>query len=90
MGNRLAVHVCPNEDGTLWCVRLAGREKPLKTGLAFAEALKVRKPTVLEFVVDGSQLAPPFRKDALALPSRFLPKYAHLDHHNWQTDYDMQ
>jgi sulfoacetaldehyde acetyltransferase len=39
--------------------------------------------------VDGRQLAPPFRKDALALPTRLLPKYAHLDHHNWRTDYDM-
>jgi sulfoacetaldehyde acetyltransferase len=50
---------------------------------AFDACLKSRKPTVLEFLVDGKQLAPPFRKDALALPTRFLPKYAHLDHHNW-------
>lgn len=50
---------------------------------AFKECLKVRKPTVLEFLVDGKQLAPPFRKDALALPKRYLPKYAHLDHDNW-------
>jgi sulfoacetaldehyde acetyltransferase len=28
-------------------------------------------------------LAPPFRKDALALPTRFLPKYTHLDYRNW-------
>jgi sulfoacetaldehyde acetyltransferase len=50
---------------------------------AFDMCLKSRKPTVLEFVVDGKQLAPPFRKDALALPTRLLPKYAHLDHRNW-------
>ncbi len=50
---------------------------------AFDMCLKSRKPTVLEFVVDGRQLAPPFRKDALALPTRLLPKYAHLDHRNW-------
>ncbi len=50
---------------------------------AFLECLKSRKPTVLEFLVDGKQLAPPFRKDALALPKRMLPKYAHLDHENW-------
>lgn len=50
---------------------------------ALDSCLKSRKPTVLEFVVDGKQLAPPFRKDALALPTRFLPKYAHLDHRNW-------
>ncbi|MEL7568392.1 MAG: thiamine pyrophosphate-dependent enzyme, partial [Dehalobacterium sp.] len=50
---------------------------------AFRTALELRKPTVLEFCVDGTQLAPPFRKDALALPTRYLPKYAHLDHRNW-------
>jgi sulfoacetaldehyde acetyltransferase len=50
---------------------------------AFESCLKSRKPTVLEFLVDGKQLAPPFRKDALALPTRFLPKYAHLDYRNW-------
>lgn len=64
-------------------------EHPDQIGEAFKSALKVRRPTVLEFVVDGRQLAPPFRKDALAPPTRFLPKYAHLDHRNWQTDYDM-
>jgi len=52
-------------------------------GDAFTECIKSRKPTVLEFLVDGKQLAPPFRKDALALPKRMLPKYAHLDHENW-------
>ena len=50
---------------------------------AFEACIKSRKPTVLEFLVDGKQLAPPFRKDALMLPTRLLPKYAHLDHHNW-------
>jgi len=50
---------------------------------AFQTCLKSRKPTVLEFLVDGKQLAPPFRKDALALPTRFLSKYAHLDHRRW-------
>lgn len=50
---------------------------------AFDACIKSRRPTVLEFLVDGKQLAPPFRKDALALPTRFLPKYAHLDYRNW-------
>lgn len=50
---------------------------------AFETCIKSRKPTVLEFVVDGTQLAPPFRKDALALPTRFLKKYDHLDYRNW-------
>lgn len=50
-----------------------------------AEALecakKNRRPAVIEIMTDGSSqhLAPPFRKDALALPVRHLPKYAHLD-----------
>ncbi|MEL7563874.1 MAG: sulfoacetaldehyde acetyltransferase [Dehalobacterium sp.] len=58
-------------------------EKASDINDAFKQALDSRKPTVLEFCVDGTQLAPPFRKDALALPTRHLPKYAHLDHRNW-------
>lgn len=57
-------------------------EDPEKIADAFKQALKWREegfPTVLEFRVDGSILAPPFRKDALALPTRYLPKYEHLD-----------
>ena len=50
---------------------------------AFDTCIKSRKPTVLEFCVDGKMLAPPFRKDALALPTRLLKKYGHLDFHNW-------
>ena len=58
-------------------------DRPEDIREAFDACLKSRKPTVLEFLVDGKQLAPPFRKDALALPTRFLPKYAHLDYRNW-------
>jgi sulfoacetaldehyde acetyltransferase len=58
-------------------------ERPQDIKDAFASCLKNRKPTVLEFLVDGKQLAPPFRKDALSLPVRFLPKYKHLDYRNW-------
>ncbi len=58
-------------------------ERPSDIRDAFVECLKNRKPTVLEFLVDGKQLAPPFRKDALALPTRLLSKYAHLDYRNW-------
>jgi sulfoacetaldehyde acetyltransferase len=50
---------------------------------AFEGALGSDAPTVLEIMVDGTQLAPPFRRDALNLPVRLLPKYAHLDHKNW-------
>ena len=38
---------------------------------------------MLEIMVDGTQLAPPFRRDALKLPERFLEKYAETDHRNW-------
>lgn len=60
-------------------------EKPEQIESALAEAFETVKttPVVLEFMVDGTQLAPPFRRDALALPTRFLPKYAHTDHRNW-------
>ncbi|RBW70125.1 sulfoacetaldehyde acetyltransferase [Bacillus taeanensis] len=50
---------------------------------AFQEALKADRPTVLDIRIDGTRLAPPFRKDALKMPTRLLPKYAHLDHRNW-------
>ena len=56
---------------------------PEEVGPALEKALASRKPTVLEIVCDGTQLAPPFRKDALKLPTRLLPKYAHLDVRNW-------
>lgn len=56
---------------------------PREVGPALEKALASRKPTVLEIVCDGTQLAPPFRKDALKLPTRLLPKYDHLDVRNW-------
>jgi len=55
----------------------------VNTQADLAEALdaarKSRKPTVIEVMTDGTRLAPPFRRDALALPTRLLPKYEHLD-----------
>jgi sulfoacetaldehyde acetyltransferase len=47
---------------------------------ALAAAKAARKPAVIEVMTDGTRLAPPFRRDALALPIRHLPKYEHLDH----------
>ncbi len=47
---------------------------------AIQTALASHRPAVVEIMVDGTQLAPPFRRDALAKPVRYLPKYAHLDH----------
>ena len=46
---------------------------------ALEAARASRKPAVIEIMTDGTRLAPPFRRDALALPTRFLPKYDHLD-----------
>lgn len=46
---------------------------------ALDSARKNRRPAVIEIMTDGTRLAPPFRRDALALPTRFLPKYEHLD-----------
>ena len=46
---------------------------------ALEAAKKNRRPAVIEIMTDGTRLAPPFRRDALALPTRFLPKYEHLD-----------
>lgn len=54
-----------------------------EVGPALQRALDSRRPTVLEIVCDGTQLAPPFRKDALKLPTRLLPKYKSLDVRNW-------
>lgn len=46
---------------------------------ALDAARRNRRPAVIEIMTDGTRLAPPFRRDALALPTRFLPKYEHLD-----------
>lgn len=58
-------------------------ERPEDIKDALEEAFNAEIPVVLEFMVDGTQLAPPFRKDALQLPTRLLPKYQHLDARNW-------
>ena len=57
--------------------------KPEDVAPALEEAIASGRPAVLEFEVDGTQLAPPFRKDALNLPERYLEKYKHLDYRNW-------
>lgn len=48
------------------------------------KALQANKPTVINILVDGTQLAPPFRKDALKMPTRFLDKYKHLSYESWK------
>lgn len=58
-------------------------DKAAEVGDAVKAAIASGKPAVLQFEVDGTQLAPPFRKDALNLPVRYLDKYKHLDYRNW-------
>ncbi|MGM8213073.1 sulfoacetaldehyde acetyltransferase [Virgibacillus sp. W0430] len=50
------------------------------------KVLEANKPAVINIYVDGNQLAPPFRKDALKMPTRFLEKYKHLDHNAWRDE----
>lgn len=44
-------------------------------------ALASGRPAVIEAVIEGGKnvLAEPFRRDALAMPTRYLQKYAHLN-----------
>jgi sulfoacetaldehyde acetyltransferase len=58
-------------------------DQPQDIGPVIEEVLKKRKPAVLNIYVDGTQLAPPFRKDALKMPTRLLEKYKHLDYETW-------
>lgn len=53
-------------------------------GPTIQKALEANKPTVINIKVDGTLLAPPFRKDALKMPTRFLDKYKHLDYEEWK------
>jgi sulfoacetaldehyde acetyltransferase len=45
------------------------------------EAIASGKPCVINAIVQGGEevLADPFRRDALNMPVRYLPKYAHLN-----------
>lgn len=46
-----------------------------------ADAIASNKPCVIDAVIEGGEkvLAEPFRRDALQMPTRYLPKYAHLN-----------
>ena len=59
-------------------------DKPEDIAPTIEEVLAKRKPAVLNIFVDGTQLAPPFRRDALKMPTRFLDKYKHLDYNTWK------
>ena len=45
------------------------------------EAVRAKAPVVIEAVIQGGEevLAEPFRRDALNMPVRYLPKYKHLN-----------
>jgi len=58
-------------------------DKAEDVGPAVKKALEAKKPVVLDIMVDGTMLAPPFRKDALKKPTRYLDKYKHLDYNVW-------
>ncbi len=56
-------------------------DHPDQVGDALKEAIASGRPTVINAIVQGGEevLADPFRRDALALPTRYLDKYAHLN-----------
>ncbi len=64
-------------------------DKPEQVGPAILEAIASNRPCVINFEVDGTQLAPPFRRDALSLPVRHLKKYEHLDAKHFHDALDM-
>jgi sulfoacetaldehyde acetyltransferase len=56
-------------------------ERPEEVREIVETAVKAGKPAVIDAIVDGSAevLAEPFRRDALQMPTRHLPKYRHLN-----------
>ena len=58
-------------------------DKAKDIGPTIIKAIEANRPAVIQFEVDGTLLAPPFRKDALSLPKRYLEKYKDLDYRNW-------
>ena len=56
-------------------------DHPDQVGDVMKEAIASGKPCVINATVQGGEevLAEPFRRDALNMPVRYLPKYAHLN-----------
>jgi len=56
-------------------------EHPDQVGDVMKEAIASGKPCVINAIVQGGEevLADPFRRDALNMPVRYMPKYAHLN-----------
>src|SRR5699024_10527207 len=59
-------------------------DKAEDVGTTIRKALEGNRPAVIDIRVDVTLLAPPFRKDALKMPKRFLDKYKHLDYEEWK------
>jgi sulfoacetaldehyde acetyltransferase len=55
-------------------------DHPDQVGDVLKEAIASKKPCVINAIVEGGEkvLAEPFRRDALKMPVRHLPKYVHL------------
>ena len=53
-------------------------EKETEIQDAVTDAVRARRPTVINLVVDSAELCEPFRRDALKQPVRLLDKYQHL------------
>jgi sulfoacetaldehyde acetyltransferase len=55
-------------------------DHPDQVGDVMREAIASGRPCVINAILEGGErvLAEPFRRDALKMPVRYLPKYAHL------------
>jgi len=53
-----------------------------EVGDVIRECVESNEPCVINAIIQGGEevLAEPFRRDALEMPTRYLPKYAHLAH----------
>ena len=56
-------------------------DSPDQVGDVMKEAIASGKPCVINAILEGGEkvLAEPFRRDALKMPVRYLPKYKHLN-----------
>lgn len=50
-------------------------EDPQDIAQSVIDAFKVKRPVVLELIVDGKALSEPYRRDAMQIPTRHLPHY---------------
>jgi len=50
-------------------------ERPSELSDAVKKGLDSGKPALINVIVDPTELAEPFRRDAMRVPVRFLPRY---------------